>query len=621
MSLPPIQRSTSLRYLIRDLTREAKFRALQNVSQPALVVGLRPVAALAAWLRKFQPDLISGSTLKIAVVGAEQEDTVDEGRWYGFLGYLVGNESLNTRVTLVGPSLYHFSGTQPVRTPDGVWRTEAAKALAMLGHEKAAVKPVDAAAYCKLPEAADVDLIVLFNPGLEDDHSYSWFESGQLAGLCALGKPMALTAYAEEEQLHEAYLLRAWGFTSLDECVLNPFIGFDTPAGTWSRHLWSIQPGAPRTEGVPDRSMLERHDRYMRIAENVIQGTHMTLPEETGKLLPLKVKGSSPGPDTQGIGLPHGPGEDALVVGLSTGTVYVVHNGFAESIPHFREHPVPQSILAEYDVTQRFRFEHILWAVDTMSWLADVEDEMRPNPLSDFQGFDAGDMLGKVEALRDDSSLMSVPGTSELADMLGGFAEMVGQLPPEFQAMLAQGSAGLPARTSFQATRGAESFFHALETSNWARAAELLQEKPELSHALDRKGANAVMYATTANNVEFLTHLAEAGADFGVQDEELFAPLHEAARRGLVEVASFLLDHGAQPDAQTRYGFTPLLMTLNGRMGSRPIEDFSAIVLDLLAHNADAKKRTMAGVGVADMIGLVGLTDTARKALHAAAGG
>jgi hypothetical protein len=595
---------------------------MQACAQGELFAGLCPVATVAAWINRFQPELGYASTLHIAVVGAEQQDTLDEGRWYGFLGYLLGNENLHTRVTFVGPSLYRFSGTQPVPTPGGIWRTDAARSLAELGFEKATAHSLDAGTFAGMSEAEDVDLIVMFNPGLESDNLYSWFEPGQLSAICSLGKPIAITGYAEDEQLQEAYLLRAWGYEPLKETAINPFIAADTPVGAWSQVLWSIKSGPVDATREPDYKMLEQHRRYQDVAQNILSETGMPFSHSTGKLVPTRAKGTQESADSQVILLPESDDDGRFAIGVSSGAIYSVRNGVGALSEIFEGLEVPPELLQQYDMQGPYAFEHILWALDIMDWLArrceEAEDDEALEGARDFAGVDMAEMTRQLAALKHDKRLMANPEIRELAGALDGFSRMFDALPEQMQHRLDNGTADFRNREPFEPTKGAEAFFHALESENWTRAADQLQARPELAHALNRHGANAAMAAASGNRVDILTQLARAGTDFNVQDDELFAPLHEAARRGFPEAVKFLLDHDALPDPVSRYGWTPLLMTMSNRMGGTP-EDYSQVVLTLLKHGADARRKNLAGKSAASLIDAFELSEEARQALKAAA--
>ena len=48
------------------------------------------------------------------------------------------------------------------------------------------------------------------------------------------------------------------------------------------------------------------------------------------------------------------------------------------------------------------------------------------------------------------------------------------------------------------------------------------------------------------------------GADTAPQDEYEKAPLHQASNGSHLELAQFLVEHGADPTAQDKFGWTPL---------------------------------------------------------------
>ena len=92
--------------------------------------------------------------------------------------------------------------------------------------------------------------------------------------------------------------------------------------------------------------------------------------------------------------------------------------------------------------------------------------------------------------------------------------------------------------------------------------------------------------------------LLEANPDFArSKDDEGWTPLHRAAQGGHVAFAELLLAHGAEVDAKTPGGNTPLCMAATAAqhalaarsisgLPTRP-EDTIAIARLLLAHGAD----------------------------------
>ena len=49
------------------------------------------------------------------------------------------------------------------------------------------------------------------------------------------------------------------------------------------------------------------------------------------------------------------------------------------------------------------------------------------------------------------------------------------------------------------------------------------------------------------------------------RDDHRFSPLHWASANGHADVMTFLLDRGADPNARTDLGMTPLLLAKDGR--------------------------------------------------------
>ena len=89
---------------------------------------------------------------------------------------------------------------------------------------------------------------------------------------------------------------------------------------------------------------------------------------------------------------------------------------------------------------------------------------------------------------------------------------------------------------------------------------ELLEAEPELATARSDDDFTALHYAAFFDGPEAARLLLECGADVNAfADNELGVhPLNSAAAAGRTDVARVLLEHGADPTAPTRRGFTPL---------------------------------------------------------------
>jgi cytohesin len=74
----------------------------------------------------------------------------------------------------------------------------------------------------------------------------------------------------------------------------------------------------------------------------------------------------------------------------------------------------------------------------------------------------------------------------------------------------------------------------------------------------DKNGLTPLHIAAIRGYVDVARLLLQYGVDPNVQDERGRTPLHVAAIRGRVDVVRFLLEHGANPNARDKDGMTPL---------------------------------------------------------------
>ncbi|MDP9307060.1 MAG: ankyrin repeat domain-containing protein [Actinomycetota bacterium] len=102
--------------------------------------------------------------------------------------------------------------------------------------------------------------------------------------------------------------------------------------------------------------------------------------------------------------------------------------------------------------------------------------------------------------------------------------------------------------------------FEAAALGDAARLRELLGADSKLAHARSDDDFTALHYAAFFDGPETALLLVDHGADVNAfADNELGVhPLNSAVAAGRLEVAAILLKHGADPNATTRGGFTPL---------------------------------------------------------------
>jgi ankyrin repeat protein len=84
---------------------------------------------------------------------------------------------------------------------------------------------------------------------------------------------------------------------------------------------------------------------------------------------------------------------------------------------------------------------------------------------------------------------------------------------------------------------------------------ELGQYVPD---SIDRDNQMLLSWAAKGGNKSIITQLLEKGADVNAATRDGWTPLYEASRNGHVDVAKLLLEKGADVNAATRDGWTPL---------------------------------------------------------------
>lgn len=238
----PILRHREWRYLLRALAEQVD-RSLARIEPKDLMARLVAPVTLArsiAWsgLSPKDPEV-----LRIAVIGAEQLDAFDDGKWYGLVPWLLG-ASAGIKVHLVGPRLGAHGGRFPTLGPPTLGRVSVHPYPASL-----------AAAWGALPVAA-LDLAILFQPGFENNQG--WFGGADLRLLVESGVPVAVTSYGYDEHLIDRCVLEAYGFGAEDGTAENPFyMEMGHPNIRWGHTLWRMAARRPPLYWVPDQARID----------------------------------------------------------------------------------------------------------------------------------------------------------------------------------------------------------------------------------------------------------------------------------------------------------------------------------------------------------------------------
>lgn len=135
----------------------------------------------------------------------------------------------------------------------------------------------------------------------------------------------------------------------------------------------------------------------------------------------------------------------------------------------------------------------------------------------------------------------------------------------------------------------------AAQIQSW-RAAQALLAHPGVDvNALNRAGESALMLAALKGDLAWCQRLVERGAKV---QQPGWAPIHYAATGPNVRVVEYLLDKGAEIDAASPNGSTPLMMA--ARYGSGDSVNL------LLGRGADATRRNERDLRAADFARLGG---------------
>ena len=97
-----------------------------------------------------------------------------------------------------------------------------------------------------------------------------------------------------------------------------------------------------------------------------------------------------------------------------------------------------------------------------------------------------------------------------------------------------------------------------------------------------------------------------AGDDPDLGDWQGFTPLHLAAQQGAIDVARFLLEHGASVDQPNNFGNTALFIAVFNSQGRGELIEL------LREHGADPTKKNNSGQTPVELARLIGNYDIAR---------
>lgn len=354
--MPSALDAKTLNELVSAFRESGLAAPLGDYADEDALAGLAAPAAVALWIRRFHPELAARTSLCFAVVGAVGADSVDDGRWYQFLPWLLGSPEMDVTVHLVGPELISAIGEHaPSRTPRGTVATDLFERL-----------PAFRSAFlyaCPVSEflgqtSAMFDLFVAFNPDLLR-YFEEWTQEKELPLLCARGVPVAVTSNSEGRMHADTWALKALGYSvqvSFEGGLWrNPFEVL-TPEDAWAGYFWEITRG-PEPGFAPDDDEVRQFLMYSQLVQYYGQHIGSPFPLHAGRLVMLAHERDTESRLREVVLMPM----ENVGVMLETGELVRLEPGVARSLATLPP-SLPTVYLETYPRHLRFGFEHMLWA-------------------------------------------------------------------------------------------------------------------------------------------------------------------------------------------------------------------------------------------------------------------
>jgi Ankyrin repeats (3 copies)/Ankyrin repeat len=134
--------------------------------------------------------------------------------------------------------------------------------------------------------------------------------------------------------------------------------------------------------------------------------------------------------------------------------------------------------------------------------------------------------------------------------------------------------------TSRRASSG-QIIFDFIERNDEAKTRQVLALMPNVVFIRDSEGNTPLHAAAACNACQIASVLLEHGADINARRNNGAAPLHMATHAGQIDMVRFLLNRGGDPNAKAEKKLTPLHMAAAGGKNE--------VVLQLIEHGADKR--------------------------------
>jgi hypothetical protein len=244
-------------------------RDLATISNKDLTARCLAATTLARWIawKGLKPK--DSCCWRIAVIGAEELDSFDGGKWYGIVPVLLDLE-VDIELFLIGPRLKLHSARFPTLGPAVVGTRPVVNAF----------KTTLASCWADLP-LENLDLAILFQPGFENDDQ--WFGGPDLRLIAESRLPVAASSYGEDEQVIDREVLTAYGFMAKDDVAENPLhMEMGHPNVRWGHTLWQVANRAPPFGFLADNDRLNDIHALSRMLTKLFDAGFINRPLEFG---------------------------------------------------------------------------------------------------------------------------------------------------------------------------------------------------------------------------------------------------------------------------------------------------------------------------------------------------
>ena len=96
------------------------------------------------------------------------------------------------------------------------------------------------------------------------------------------------------------------------------------------------------------------------------------------------------------------------------------------------------------------------------------------------------------------------------------------------------------------------------DNPNLERIREIIEQKPWIVFAMDKYGNTPLHDTARYGHLDVATLLLDRGANVESKTKDSYTALHRAARNGHLDVVTLLLDRGANVESKTKHGYTAL---------------------------------------------------------------